>query len=102
MLTTLKYFRHEYEAHIDDKCCPAGRCKALITYYIGGNCTGCALCAKKCPTSAITGEKKQVHVIDEDLCIKCDTCRQVCNFDAVKVRSGVAVPAAADPEQQGA
>ncbi|MGZ4198906.1 MAG: NADH-ubiquinone oxidoreductase-F iron-sulfur binding region domain-containing protein [Thermoleophilia bacterium] len=102
VLTTLKYFRHEYEAHIDDKCCPAGRCKALITYYIGGNCTGCALCAKKCPTSAITGEKKQVHVIDEDLCIKCDTCRQVCNFDAVKVRSGVAALAAADPEQQGA
>ena len=89
VLTTLRYFRHEFEAHINDKCCPAGRCKALITYYIGGNCTGCALCAKKCPTNAITGEKKQVHVIDEDLCIKCDTCRQVCNFDAVKVRSGV-------------
>jgi NADH:ubiquinone oxidoreductase subunit F (NADH-binding)/(2Fe-2S) ferredoxin/Pyruvate/2-oxoacid:ferredoxin oxidoreductase delta subunit len=102
VLTTLKYFRPEYEAHIDDKCCPAGRCKALITYYIGGNCTGCALCAKKSPTSAITGEKKQVHVIDEDLCIKCDTCRQVCNFDAVKVRSGIAATAAADAEQPGA
>ena len=101
VLTTLKYFRHEYEAHIDEKCCPAGRCKALITYYIGGNCTGCALCAKKCPTSAITGEKKQVHVIDEDLCIKCDTCRQVCNFDAVKVRSGVHDAAAADRGQAG-
>ncbi|MGD0997341.1 MAG: NADH-ubiquinone oxidoreductase-F iron-sulfur binding region domain-containing protein, partial [Thermoleophilia bacterium] len=101
VLTTLKYFRHEYEAHIDEKCCPAGRCKALITYYIGGNCTGCALCAKKCPTSAITGEKKQVHVIDEDLCIKCDTCRQVCNFDAVKVRSGVHDAATADPGQAG-
>ena len=97
VLTTLRYFRSEYEAHINEKCCPAGRCKALITYYIGGNCTGCALCAKKCPTHAISGEKKQVHVIDEDLCINCDTCRQVCNFDAVKVRSGI-TPSAA-PEQ---
>jgi len=88
VLSTLRYFRHEYVAHVDDKCCPAGRCKALITYYIGGDCTGCGLCAKKCPTQAITGEKKQIHVIDEQLCIKCDTCRQVCNFNAVKVRSG--------------
>ncbi len=77
VLSTLRYFRDEFEAHINDKCCPAGRCKALITYYIGGNCTGCGLCAKKCPTQAITGEKKGIHVIDEDLCIKCDTCRQV-------------------------
>ena len=98
VLTTLRYFRSEYEAHINEKCCPAGRCKALITYYIGGNCTGCALCAKKCPTHAISGEKKQVHVIDEDLCINCDTCRQVCNFDAVKVRSGV-TPSAAPEER---
>jgi len=88
VLSTLQYFRHEYVAHVDDKCCPAGRCKALITYYIGGDCTGCGLCAKKCPTQAITGEKKQIHVIDESLCIKCDTCRQVCNFNAVKVWSG--------------
>ena len=98
VLTTLRYFRSEYEAHINEKCCPAGRCKALITYYIGGNCTGCALCAKKCPTHAISGEKKQVHVIDEDLCINCDTCRQVCNFDAVKVRSGI-TPSVAPEER---
>ncbi len=99
VLTTLRYFRDEFEAHINEKCCPAGRCKALITYYIGGNCTGCGLCAKKCPTSAITGEKKQIHVIDEDLCIKCDTCRQVCNFDAVKVWSGAERPEPADAGQ---
>ena len=89
VLTTLRYFRDEYEAHIFDKRCPAGSCKELITYYIDADaCTGCTLCAKKCPTNAITGERKQPHVIDTGACIKCDTCRQVCNFDAVKVFSG--------------
>jgi NADH:ubiquinone oxidoreductase subunit F (NADH-binding)/(2Fe-2S) ferredoxin/NAD-dependent dihydropyrimidine dehydrogenase PreA subunit len=101
VLSTLRYFRDEFEAHINDRCCPAGRCKALITYYIGGNCTGCGLCAKKCPTQAITGEKKGIHVIDEDLCIKCDTCRQVCNFDAVKVWSGRERPESAVTGRQG-
>ncbi len=91
VLTTLKYFREEYEAHVRDKRCPAGKCKALITYYIDPEaCTGCTLCAKKCPTNVITGEKKQPHVIDVAGCIKCDTCRQVCKFDAVKIRSGIA------------
>ncbi len=89
VLTTIKYFRDEYEAHIREKRCPAGKCKSLITYYIDAElCTGCTLCAKKCPTACITGEKKQLHVIDVADCIKCDTCRQVCKFDAVKVRSG--------------
>ncbi len=90
VLTTIKYFRDEYEAHIREKRCPAGKCKSLITYYIDAEaCTGCTLCAKKCPTSCITGEKKQPHAIDAANCIKCDTCRQVCKFDAVKVRSGI-------------
>ena len=72
-----------------EKRCPAGKCKALITYYIDAEtCTGCTLCAKKCPTDCISGEKKQLHVIDASECIKCDTCRQVCKFDAVKVHSG--------------
>ncbi len=96
VLTTIKYFRDEYEAHINEKRCPAGKCKALITYYIDAEaCTGCTLCAKKCPTDVISGEKKQPHVIDASNCIKCDTCRQVCKFDAVKVRSGIEQPAAA-------
>jgi NADH-quinone oxidoreductase subunit F len=90
VLTTIKYFRDEYEAHVNEKRCPAGKCKALITYFIDPEaCTGCTLCAKKCPTGCIAGEKKQPHVIDVTNCIKCDTCRQVCKFDAVKVRSGI-------------
>jgi len=99
VLTTIKYFREEYEAHIREKRCPAGKCKALITYFIDAEaCTGCMLCAKKCPTNCITGERKQPHVIDVAQCIKCDTCRQVCKFDAVKVRSGVEQAAAGASE----
>src|SRR5450759_28710 len=67
----------------------------LSDYIDAEACTGCMLCAKKCPTSCISGEKKQPHVIDVSSCIKCDTCRQVCKFDAVKVHSGIEQPAAA-------
>jgi NADH-quinone oxidoreductase subunit F len=89
VLTTMKYFRKEYEAHVLEKRCPAGTCKALIRYAIDPEaCTGCTLCAKKCPVGCISGERKQVHVIDQSLCIKCDTCRQVCKFGAVNVLSG--------------
>ena len=84
VMSTLKYFRNEYEAHIKDHKCPAGVCTELITYSIdAGNCTGCGLCLKKCPAEAITGETKQPHVLDTGKCIKCGICYDVCKFDAV-------------------
>lgn len=86
VLTTLRYFRDEYEAHIRDKKCPAGVCKVLTTYSIDPQkCTGCTLCSMKCPVNAISGEKKKPHSIDQDVCIKCGQCHDVCNFSAVEV-----------------
>jgi NADH:ubiquinone oxidoreductase subunit F (NADH-binding)/(2Fe-2S) ferredoxin/NAD-dependent dihydropyrimidine dehydrogenase PreA subunit len=86
VLSTIRYFREEYEKHIRDKRCPAGRCKALITYRITDNCTGCTLCVRNCPVDAISGDRKQKHVIDAERCIKCGVCYEVCQFDAVEVR----------------
>jgi NADH-quinone oxidoreductase subunit F len=83
VLTTLKYFREEYEAHILEKRCPAHKCQALLTYTVNEKCIGCGLCAKNCPVKAITGEKKQRHVIDAKTCIRCGKCAGVCRFSAV-------------------
>ena len=86
VLTTLRYFRSEYEAHIQEKRCHAGVCKELITYSIDPEkCTGCGVCLKSCAHGAISGEKKQPHVIDADLCQKCGICRSECRFDAIQV-----------------
>ncbi len=84
VLSTLRYFRDEYEAHIKDKKCPAGDCQALIEYSIDeAECTGCGACKKQCPEDAISGEKKKPHKIDKNSCIKCGICYEVCKFDAV-------------------
>lgn len=84
VLSTLKYFKKEYEAHIKDKRCPAGVCKALIRYWIDEKkCTGCRVCFKQCPEDAIAGKLKKPHKIDESKCIKCGICYDVCKFDAV-------------------
>lgn len=86
VLTTIKYFRHEYEAHIHQKKCPAGVCKSLITYTIDPEtCTGCRTCARICPVEAISGEKKKVHTLDASKCIRCGACYDSCKFEAIKV-----------------
>ncbi len=84
VVSTMRYFRDEYLAHVQEKKCPAGVCKALVNFHIlVDKCTGCGLCARKCAQQAITGEKKQPHVIDAAQCVKCGVCRDVCRFDAV-------------------
>jgi len=83
VLTTIKYFRHEYEAHIRDKKCPAKSCKQLITYIINEKCIGCTACARVCPTKAVSGERKQPHLIDQDMCIKCGACYDACKFSSI-------------------
>lgn len=84
--STLKHFMDEYKAHIYEKRCPAKVCRSLIKFEImDGPCTGCTVCARNCPVNAISGERKQTHVIDQDICIKCGICYQVCQFDAIKV-----------------
>jgi len=84
VLSTLRFFRDEYLAHIREKRCPAGVCTALIKFEITDKCTGCTLCAKNCPVHAIAGKVKKLHVIDQDKCIKCGVCYDVCKFDAVR------------------
>jgi len=95
VMSTIHYFRDEYEAHIKEKRCPAYVCKELISYYIDPDkCQACMICLKQCPVGAIAGGKNQIHVIVQEKCIKCKTCFEVCpsRFNAVKKISGEPVP----------
>ncbi len=91
ILTTLKYFKDEYEAHVVEKRCPAKVCKALVEYVIDAEkCTGCTICAKQCPVNAIRGERGKAYIIDNSVCIGCGTCLDVCHFNAVfKISNGL-------------
>ena len=84
VLSTLKYFRHEYEAHIYEKRCPAGQCKKLLTYKIDpAKCKGCTLCARNCPANCISGKVREAHYIDPSKCLKCGACMEKCKFGAI-------------------
>lgn len=86
VLTTIRYFRDEYQAHILDKKCPAKVCKPLLTYeIIEDKCTGCTICSKNCPSNAITGERKALHYVHQELCIKCGMCFTKCKFQAIRL-----------------
>jgi NADH:ubiquinone oxidoreductase subunit F (NADH-binding)/(2Fe-2S) ferredoxin/NAD-dependent dihydropyrimidine dehydrogenase PreA subunit len=83
VLSTMKHFRDEYETHVVDKICPASICRALLSYFITEDCTGCTRCVRVCPTKAITGTVKQRHTIDQEKCIKCGACMNACTFKAI-------------------
>ncbi len=83
VLSTIHFFRDEYEAHIREKRCPAHHCKNLLQYVITDKCRGCTACARVCPAQAISGEVKQQHVIDPEKCLKCGACMEKCRFGAI-------------------
>ena len=83
VLSTFRYFKDEYLAHVLEKRCPAGVCKDLLTYHITSSCRGCTLCARSCPSKAITGKPKEMHYVDNTKCIKCGICIEKCKFDAI-------------------
>jgi Na+-translocating ferredoxin:NAD+ oxidoreductase RNF subunit RnfB len=84
VMSTLRYFREEYEEHIRNRHCPARECKGLFIYQIDAEaCTGCTICARNCPVDAITGERRETHVIDQAICTQCNTCFEKCPFGAV-------------------
>ena len=86
VLTTLRYFRNEYEDHIYNKKCTAHQCKSLVKYEIDKDkCIGCTMCARNCPVNAISGKVKETHEINQDICIKCGKCETSCKFGAVKI-----------------
>ena len=102
VLTTIQYFRDEYEAHINEKRCPAGVCKSLFSYYIDpAKCKACMICLRNCPVEAIIGGKGDIHVIDQEKCTKCGTCFDMCppRFNAVTKVTGP-VPAPIPPEER--
>jgi NADH-quinone oxidoreductase subunit F len=86
ILTTLRYFREEYEAHLEGRC-PAGRCAKLVAYEVGDECIGCTKCAQVCPVNAIAPDPFRRHRIDSDLCVRCDLCRPACPTGAIRIRS---------------
>lgn len=101
MLTTLRYFADEYEAHIKEKRCPALSCKQLTNYYIDpAKCNACTLCSRSCPVQAIDGAVGKIHIIDQSKCVKCGTCIEVCRFKAVQKMSGKTVPPPIPEEQR--
>ncbi len=103
VLTTIRYFRDEYEAHIKEKKCPALACKELVSYHINPErCNACMICLRNCPVNAVIGEKKKIHIIDQSKCIKCGTCYDVCppKFGAVQKISGKPVPTPISEEER--